>query len=94
MHAVPCCALQTCHRTEYPEWAIPCLQQFPIPGHPRGLTLYDVGMFQEIYPGSKLKHFKVIHQVSTAAAAVAAAAAAAVVCFLLLLPLLLLLAAG
>lgn len=51
-------------RTEYPEWAIPCLQQFPIPGHPRGLTLYDVGMYQEIYPGSKLKHFKVIHQAS------------------------------
>jgi len=40
------------------------LQQFPIPGHPWGLTLYDVGMYQEIYPGSKLKHFKVIHQVS------------------------------
>jgi magnesium-dependent phosphatase 1 len=50
-------------RTEYPEWAIPCLQQFHIPGHPQGLTLHDVGMYQEIYPGSKLKHFKVIHQV-------------------------------
>jgi magnesium-dependent phosphatase 1 len=26
--------------------------------------LYDVGEYQEIYPGSKLKHFKTIHQES------------------------------
>lgn len=71
LHLTMLCQSVSCHvvlcewcRTEYPEWAIPCLQQFPIPGHPRGLTLYDVGMYQEIYPGSKLKHFKVIHQVS------------------------------
>eukprot|EP00878_Enallax_costatus_P022505 GHUV01023877.1.p1 GENE.GHUV01023877.1~~GHUV01023877.1.p1 ORF type:complete len:131 (+),score=35.67 GHUV01023877.1:562-954(+) len=47
---------------EYPEWAIPCLQQFPIPGHPRGLTLFDVSLHNEIYPGSKLTHFKQIHE--------------------------------
>jgi hypothetical protein len=42
--------------------AIPCLQQFPIPGHPRGLTLFDVSGHNEIYPGSKLAHFKAIHK--------------------------------
>ena len=47
---------------EYPEWAIPCLQQFPIPSHPQGLTLFDVSLHNEIYPGSKLTHFKQIHQ--------------------------------
>ncbi|KAF6251954.1 acid phosphatase-domain-containing protein [Scenedesmus sp. NREL 46B-D3] len=49
-------------RTEYPEWAIPCLQQFPVPGHPRGLTLFDISAHNEIYPGSKLAHFKAIHK--------------------------------
>jgi hypothetical protein len=42
--------------------AIPCLQQFPIPGHPRGLTLFDVSGHNEVYPGSKLAHFKAIHK--------------------------------
>jgi hypothetical protein len=42
--------------------AIPCLQQFPIPGHPHGLTLFDVSGHNEIYPGSKLAHFKAIHK--------------------------------
>jgi magnesium-dependent phosphatase 1 len=56
------CQIAYVSRTEYPEWAIPCLQQFPIPGHPRGLTLFDVSMHNEIYPGSKLTHFKQIHK--------------------------------
>lgn len=40
-------------RTEYPEWAIPCLQQFEIPGTD-GLTLLDIAAYKEIYPGSKV----------------------------------------
>ncbi|GBF91945.1 hypothetical protein Rsub_04669 [Raphidocelis subcapitata] len=59
-------------RTEYPEWAVPCLKLFHVPvpdggrshyahiadGARRPLTLHDMGRHSEIYPGSKLTHFR------------------------------------
>ncbi|GFR40369.1 hypothetical protein Agub_g917, partial [Astrephomene gubernaculifera] len=64
-------------RTEYPEWAVPCLKTFlvaPAEGKSKGdsrggggsrsggRSMYDISSHQEIYPGSKLTHFRAIHQ--------------------------------
>lgn len=48
-------------RTEHPEWAVPCLKTFIISD---GVSMYDIGKWQEIYPGGKRTHFKRIHQKS------------------------------
>jgi magnesium-dependent phosphatase 1 len=52
-------------RTEYPEWAVPCLKLFQIPtnrGNGSTTTLFEMSLHNEIYPGSKLTHFKAIHK--------------------------------
>ncbi|PNH10826.1 Magnesium-dependent phosphatase 1 [Tetrabaena socialis] len=52
-------------RTEYPEWAIPCLKTFLLSDEGKsGRSMFDISSYQEIYPGSKVKHFKVIQQQS------------------------------
>ncbi|KAG2488485.1 hypothetical protein HYH03_012989 [Edaphochlamys debaryana] len=54
-------------RTEYPEWAIPCLKAFVIAeadGKRPLKTMYDLSAHQEIYPGSKVTHFRKIHKES------------------------------
>lgn len=48
-------------RTEYPEWAVPALKTFQVCD---GKSMYDIGPYQEIYPGSKTRHFRVIHEQS------------------------------
>lgn len=48
-------------RTEYPEWAIPCLEAFLIDGT---RSMFDVSTYQEIYPGCKRRHFKQIQEKS------------------------------
>jgi magnesium-dependent phosphatase 1 len=47
-------------RTEYPEWAFPALRTWKLPGHPEGASLADIADHFEIYPGSKITHFKKI----------------------------------
>ncbi|GIM16010.1 hypothetical protein Vretimale_18696 [Volvox reticuliferus] len=54
-------------RTEYPEWAIPCLKTFLVTEeakHGKTKSMYDMSSYQEIYPGSKLTHFRAIHNKS------------------------------
>jgi len=48
-------------RTEYPEWAIPCLQAFKLAPN---VTMFSMSEYREIYPGSKTTHFKQIHRAS------------------------------
>lgn len=48
-------------RTEYPEWALPCMKVFHIS---EGVTMFDVAEYKEIYPGSKRQHFRVIQKTS------------------------------
>ncbi|KAG1681187.1 hypothetical protein FOA52_015630 [Chlamydomonas sp. UWO 241] len=48
-------------RTEYPEWAIPCLKSFAVAD---GVTMFDVAEHKEIYPGSKRNHFRKIKDAS------------------------------
>ena len=50
-------------RTEYPEWALPCLQTFLITDT-ENKTMLDISSFQEIYPGCKKRHFKAIREKS------------------------------
>lgn len=42
-------------RTEYPRWAESCLRLFSVA---EGISMHDVGQEQEIYPGTKTKHFR------------------------------------
>lgn len=44
-------------RTEYPEWAVPCLQAFMLTPT---VSMWALGAHSEIYPGSKRAHFKEI----------------------------------
>jgi magnesium-dependent phosphatase 1 len=46
-------------RTEYPKWAASCLNLFRIS---EGISMHDIGLEQEIYPGSKQRHFRRIHE--------------------------------
>lgn len=48
-------------RTEYPQWAQSCLRLFKITD---GVSMDDVAIYQEIYPGSKKTHFRQIHEES------------------------------
>lgn len=48
-------------RTEYPEYAIPCLQLIQVAD---GISMYDLAQHHEIYPGSKRTHFQRIHKAS------------------------------
>lgn len=48
-------------RTEYPEWAIPCLKEIEVVP---GKTLHDLGTYFEIYPGGKKTHFRAINKKS------------------------------
>lgn len=45
-------------RTEYPRWADACLKLFSVAP---GVSMADVATEQEIYPGSKTRHFARIH---------------------------------
>ncbi|EFJ41078.1 hypothetical protein VOLCADRAFT_119798 [Volvox carteri f. nagariensis] len=54
-------------RTEYPEWAIPCLKTFLVTEdgkHGTSKSMFDISSYQEIYPGSKLTHFRAIQKKS------------------------------
>jgi magnesium-dependent phosphatase 1 len=46
-------------RTEYPHWAGKCLNLFTVT---EGVSMHDVGVQQEIYPGTKTKHFRRIQE--------------------------------
>ena len=45
-------------RTEYPQWADSCLRLFSVA---EGISMHGVGQEKEIYPGTKTKHFRRIH---------------------------------
>ena len=46
-------------RTEHPKWAASCLNLFKIT---EDITMHEVGLEQEIYPGSKTRHFRRIQE--------------------------------
>lgn len=46
-------------RTEHPKWAASCLNLFTIT---EGISMHDIGQEQEIYPGSKTRHFRRIQE--------------------------------
>jgi magnesium-dependent phosphatase 1 len=46
-------------RTEHPKWAASCLNLFSIT---EGISMNDIGLEQEIYPGSKTRHFRRIQE--------------------------------
>ncbi|KAF5833361.1 acid phosphatase-domain-containing protein [Dunaliella salina] len=48
-------------RTEYPEWAIPCMKLFDIAP---GKTMFSLSSYNEIHECSKKYHFKNIHRAS------------------------------
>jgi magnesium-dependent phosphatase 1 len=50
-------------RTEYPEWAVPCLKTFMI-DETSERSMFDVSSYHEIYPGCKRRHFKQIKEKS------------------------------